>query len=219
MSNFPDVNSSEEEIVTFCQQEAGGNPGVGVGHEMRLNYGLNLLAHKQQQKLLANQDNSNRNLIFWTKILALTTIGLAMVTAILAGITYQSSQRQITLELLPSVEANYDAGSAVINVINRGRGNLYIWGDKFGNGSPVIDNFGVLFGPGSTFHIPVDNLEMTAAIKSSMRDATSTFINFEIYFKNQDETKFVSRNALSIFEHNGTTEIDSQTRSIDQVDW
>jgi hypothetical protein len=75
---FPDINSTEDEIVVFCKQEAGNAPGYG--HEMKLNYGLNLLSVKQQKKLVDDQNEFNK------KILGLNT-GLVRATWALAGAT------------------------------------------------------------------------------------------------------------------------------------
>ena len=75
------LDSSEKDILAYCQKEADQAPGYG--HEMKLNYGLNLLLLKQQNKLLNDQKIYNQKQLFWSRILAVATICLAIATILL----------------------------------------------------------------------------------------------------------------------------------------
>ena len=77
------LDSSEKEVIEFCQKEASGNPCMGVGHEMRLSYGLNLLLSKQQKRILDEQRTYNDKQLFWSRVLAIATIFLASATILL----------------------------------------------------------------------------------------------------------------------------------------
>lgn len=79
-----DMTSSEEEITNFCQQ---ATTAIFTSRfevrEMYLNYGLSLLNIKQQQRLLKEQEIYNRKQLFWSRILAIATICLALATILL----------------------------------------------------------------------------------------------------------------------------------------
>ena len=75
------IDSSEKDILDYCKYEADQAPGYG--HEMKLNYGLNLLSIKQQKKLLDDQNTYNKNQLFWSRIIAVATIMLALATILL----------------------------------------------------------------------------------------------------------------------------------------
>lgn len=75
------IESSEKDILEFCENEA--NQAPGYGHEMRLSYGQNLLIIKQQKRLVEDQNIYNKKQLFWSSILALATIGLTVATVLL----------------------------------------------------------------------------------------------------------------------------------------
>jgi len=75
------IDSPEKDILEFCKNEADQAPGYG--HEMKLNYGLNLLSIKQQKKLIDDQNTYNQDQLFWSRVLAVATICLAIATVLL----------------------------------------------------------------------------------------------------------------------------------------
>ena len=75
------IDSTEKEILDFCEQESHQAPGYG--HEMKLDYGFNLYAAKQQQKMLQEQNMYNGKQLFWSRILAIATIALVIATFLL----------------------------------------------------------------------------------------------------------------------------------------
>lgn len=78
------INSTEEEISKFCEAV----PMMGLGSEMRqmyMDYGINLLNLKQQQKLLNEQNNYNRKQLFSSWILNVGTWALVLVTLLLVN--------------------------------------------------------------------------------------------------------------------------------------
>jgi hypothetical protein len=81
MAEFINLDSSEEDIVNFCNLESNQSPGYG--HEMRLNYGLNLLSLKQQKSLVQEQNHYNNKQLFWSRVLAVATIALVIATILL----------------------------------------------------------------------------------------------------------------------------------------
>ncbi len=67
------VESSEEEIVKFCQDV----PMMALSAEMKqmfMDYGIGLLSQKQQQKLLIEQNKYNKSQLVWARVVAITAI-------------------------------------------------------------------------------------------------------------------------------------------------
>ena len=78
------LDSPDQEILAVAKKHAGGNPGVGTGHEMKLSYALNLLIVKQQKQLIIDQNKFNKKQIRWT-------VGLVIGTWLLAIATFLST--------------------------------------------------------------------------------------------------------------------------------
>jgi hypothetical protein len=83
---LPTIQSTNEEIAAFCENEASQAPGYG--HEMKLNYGVNLLAIKQQKKLIDDQNNYNRQMLATNRKLVYATWVLAAATILLALLNF-----------------------------------------------------------------------------------------------------------------------------------
>jgi len=84
MRTLSEINlkSTEDEITKFCEDV----PMMGLGSEVRqmyMEYGINLLVLKQQQKLLDEQGGYNKKQLFWSRILAVATISVAVATILL----------------------------------------------------------------------------------------------------------------------------------------
>ena len=76
------INSTEEQIFKFCEEV----PMTGMSSEMRemyLHYGTSLLALKQQQKLLIEQNTYNQKQLFWSRTLTIGTWALVVATLLL----------------------------------------------------------------------------------------------------------------------------------------
>lgn len=90
-----DFNSDEEEITASLQELAQKQIGIterlSEKYAVSINYALQLLGFKQQQKILKEQRKGNRELAKYTLWLALATIGLALITAVIGlATTYYS---------------------------------------------------------------------------------------------------------------------------------
>lgn len=79
-----DISSSDDDIVEFCRRAAAAvwTPQFEV-RNMYLNYGFSLLKLKQEQRLLREQQEYNRKQLFWSRVLSVATIGIALATVLL----------------------------------------------------------------------------------------------------------------------------------------
>jgi hypothetical protein len=78
------LSSTDEEIVEFCRRATTAMwTSRFEAREMYLKYGISLLNLKQQQRLLRDQQEYNRKQLFWSRILAIATIGIALATVLL----------------------------------------------------------------------------------------------------------------------------------------
>jgi hypothetical protein len=93
---LPDItiDSSEEDIVAFCKDEASQAPGYG--HEMKLNYGLNLLLIKQQKQLVEDQNEYNKKILNANKKLVYATFGLVIATLLAGALQTYFLEKQVS---------------------------------------------------------------------------------------------------------------------------
>lgn len=67
------IHSTEEQILKFCQDVPMMAMDVQV-RQMYMDYATNLLALKQQQKLLIEQNQYNQRQLFWARVVAISTV-------------------------------------------------------------------------------------------------------------------------------------------------
>lgn len=76
------INSNDEEIFKFCEevQMTGLSPEI---RQMYLHYATSLLGLKQQQRLLNEQNDYNKNQLYWSRALTIGTFALVVATLLL----------------------------------------------------------------------------------------------------------------------------------------
>jgi len=86
------IHSTEQQILQFCQ----AIPMMALDVQMRqmyMDYSINLLALKQQQKLLDEQNQYNQKQLVWARTVAITAIVSVLVTLGLLKFDPQTSSR------------------------------------------------------------------------------------------------------------------------------
>lgn len=82
------IDSSDEEIISFIKQASNGQIVVTTEKQaLYVNYALNLLNLKRQEKLISGQNDFNRKQLIWNGALAIATWVLAIATIILVFVT------------------------------------------------------------------------------------------------------------------------------------
>ncbi len=77
------INSTEEQIIEFCEAVPMLPDLSSEMREMYLHYGTSLLTLKQEEKLLAEQNTYNQKQLFWSRALTVGTWALVLVTLLL----------------------------------------------------------------------------------------------------------------------------------------
>lgn len=133
-------------------------------------------------------------------------------------ITIQHSKENLELNYLPSIDVQYSAPNEDIQVYNRGKTNLYIWGSSFSNEQPSIDDKGRLITPnGLPYHFPGKNLNQILATQLSNNE--DIFVPFELFFTDSRGEKYISKNYFYVFKKDEQMAIDVQTTAVDKYPW
>lgn len=125
------------------------------------------------------------------------------------------NQNLLELSHVVSVELSY--APQKLNIFNKGRENVWLWGTKFGDGPRTMEPNPRLVTPGGSYYLLTDKLEPEILQKVGQNgDDTKPL---EIYIESQINKKYVVRNLLFIQVRTGAISIHSQTISIQEADW
>lgn len=108
----------------------------------------------------------------------------------------QSLQRQLALYYEISVNVIYEPSSKELLISNNGRTNVTIWGDKFGDQTPLIVNNGRAIPPSGA--IKTDATFVYDYMTKKFPKPTAGFIPYEIYIKNDKGEKFLQVSEIGI---------------------
>lgn len=160
--------------------------------------------------------NSHKN---WKLIISIIQTVIFFVTFIGAfyiGIKQNEINNQL-LELnnVVSVEVGYDINK--LDIFNKGKNNIWLWGTKIGEEAKNIESEPRLITPGGFYYLFTDIFE--AKILREIPDNGSKIVNLDIFIKDGRDKKYIIKNLLFIEVKNKNITINSQTTSINQVDW
>jgi hypothetical protein len=133
------------------------------------------------------------------------------------------TQSPVVPESVPSLDMFFVAGGAGIdpafNFINRGETNLYVWGDKIGNGQKLISPPPpiTITRNGGTYHIWAR--EFVADTRKHMRDNGDVRIPFLVFVSSTDGKKYVLRYVLWMTVKKGNLLIETQNRGATEEDF
>lgn len=177
------------------------------------------VAMKQEEAEIHKEESKERKTSIWTnRILALIAILSFFATLGVSYITIKHSKENLELNYLPSIDVQYSAPSEDIQVYNRGKTNLYIWGSSFSDEATFVDDKGRLITPnGLPYHFPGKNMNQILA--TLLSDKENTFVPFGLFFKDDRGKKYVSKNYFFVFRKGEQMAIDVQTTDMKQQDW
>lgn len=144
---------------------------------------------------------------------------LTLAAAIWIGFKQNEiNERLLNLNYFPEVEITYDTGRKVINVVNRGKSGLLLWGDKLDGQQKRIESRPEWIAPGGLYYIHADATEQEVRQKlgpnSSGREAS-----FDIYIQTENLKKYTVKGLFIFRTVNGSVVVDAQTLSVAESDW
>jgi hypothetical protein len=128
-------DSDDNEIVSLLQrlmrERVGITERLGERKDISINYAMQLLAFKQQQKLFNEQRDGNRGLVRSTKWLVYATMLLAIITALTVYFTYRTYElsntaNSIEYTLKMQDELNSNQFKGIEDTINYGDQNTQL---------------------------------------------------------------------------------------------
>lgn len=191
-----------------------------VRSELDKNIEIQNRALREELEILENQKH-----FVWQFWMTITNISIAFTatlslysTIAVSFITIKHSKENLELNYLPSIDVQYDAVNQQIQVYNRGRTNLFIWGSNFNGEKQLMDDNGRLITPsGLPYHFPGKDLNQILA--SLLASKESVFVPFELFFKDGRGIKYTSKNNFFISEKNEQMGIEVQTTEINSRSW
>jgi hypothetical protein len=125
------------------------------------------------------------------------------------------SQKQLELNYLLSVDLIY-AGDQ-LQIWNRGKTNIYLWGNKYGDSSDFAKE-PMTITPTSSYYLLTNILQ--SAIYKQLGQNGEAKVPFDLYFESEDNKKYVMHNTLWEIVKDGKIEIRTQDHGYKLVkDW
>jgi len=148
---------------------------------------------------------------------AQTVIFLA---TLLAAVWIGARQNEINRQLLDlnfrlSLEIAYDKGR--LNIFNKGKENVWIWGSQFGDEPVRIDTSGRLIVPGGSYYILTDRLE--ALTKKQLGTGGDSYFPWNIFVAMENGKKYTARSLLFVKIVGGEMAVHTQTLGFVEGEW
>lgn len=124
----------------------------------------------------------------------------------------------LNLNYIPSIEITYNHAENRLNIWNKGKTNVYLWGTKFNEEEINIGEKGFLIVPGGFYYLFAEKMEKE--ILNKMDQNNERFFSLELFIKGVEEKKYIIRNQLLVkMINSNVVNIHTQTLSISQSDW
>ena len=125
-----------------------------------------------------------------------------------------SAKQELGLNYIPSVELLWQ--NKEFDIYNKGKTNLYLWGDRLDQGPKSIDK-PVVVTPGGSYHLYAEHIEKE--ILAKLANNQESRVPFELYISGEDKRKHIVRFSLWIRVKDGTVRIDTQNLGTSDEDF
>jgi len=127
------------------------------------------------------------------------------------------NRRLYELNFAVAAEVTYEANTKRLNVFNKGRENIWLWGSRLGSGPRTIEKDGRLITPGGFYYLIAEGLEREVLQKVGQTGELR--VPFEIYLKDASLRPHKAGVMLFIQVKDGKTTVHTQTVSVEQSAW
>jgi hypothetical protein len=123
------------------------------------------------------------------------------------------TQRELALNYAVSVDLIY-AGDQ-LQIWNRGKTNIYLWGNKYGDDKSDFASEPMTITPTNSYYLLTNALE--AVIYKHLGQNGEAKVPFDLYLKSEDNKKYVMRTTLWEIVKDGKITIHTQTHGYELV--
>jgi hypothetical protein len=144
---------------------------------------------------------------------------LTLIAAVYIGLKQTLINEQLlNLSYYPSMEVAYTNSNHRLQLYNKSRQNIWVWGTQLENKTPAnIKGQPRLVTPGGSYYIIGDRLERLALKKVGKNG--EIYLPFNVFIETANKTKYTVQNKLFCQVKDSKVEIHSQTLAIVQEDW
>jgi hypothetical protein len=125
------------------------------------------------------------------------------------------NQQQLALNYAPSLDLIY-AGEQ-LQLWNRGKNNLYLWGNKYDSLPQDFDGKSYAIGPGSYYYLLTDKLK--SRILTEIGQDGEDRVPLELYISTEDKKKYIVHAELWEVVKTGQITIHTQNHGYEPKDW
>jgi hypothetical protein len=97
-------------------------------------------------------------------------------------------QTELALNYDVTVEVTFDNSVKHVNIANKGRTNVYIWGDKVGDDPPTMETKGRMIAPGGYYYILAD--KFYEEVGKRLPKGSEKLLPLTVYLKNDHGNEF-----------------------------
>lgn len=123
------------------------------------------------------------------------------------GLTSNAEVLTPNPDYLPSIMLLY--GNKQIQVYNKGRTNLYLWGASYGKVNVPIEREPRMVAPAAYYYFVADNLE--DQLRSNLKDGLEGYTSFRAFATTEDSKKYTIRGIIVAKVLSGNVNIRTQT--------
>src|SRR5207245_2646371 len=99
-----------------------------------------------------------------------------------------SMEKQVALFYDVSVAITFNLNLKRIEIVNNGRTNVYIWGDRLNRGKKVMDRKPRMITPGGSYYVLADSFY--EELRQKLPKGSEGRIPFELFLKNEAGDSF-----------------------------
>jgi hypothetical protein len=126
-------------------------------------------------------------------------------------------QTEVALNYDVAVEVTFDNQVKHVNISNKGRTNVYVWGDKLDQQKPLVDTKGRMIAPGGYYYIIADTF--FEELSKKMPNGSERLVPFAVFLKNENGDEFIVDCQFFASWTTGPLMIHTQTMSVKRAKW
>lgn len=124
---------------------------------------------------------------------------------------------EVALNYDVAVEVTFDNQVKHVNIANKGKTNVFVWGDKLDEQKPNLGKKGMMIAPGGYYYILADTFYEELGAK--LPKGSQRVVPFDVYLKNEHGDEFVVQCQFFAVWYLDLLTIHSQTTSVRRANW
>jgi hypothetical protein len=126
-------------------------------------------------------------------------------------------QTEVGLNYNVALEVTFDNQQNQVNLVNRGRTNLNIWGVRINKEKAMIDPIGKMLAPGGQYYLLGTSVQAEAG--PNIPTGTHKLFPFDTFIKNENGVEFVVESTIFAEWKDNILFLRTQATTVRQVNW